>query len=68
MKKLNLYKVIPYLHEQSTNPNSPTSYARRQASVLTRNIALERACKANMDVLPQVDRIGGGYKGPSPRR
>ena len=46
MKKLNLYKVIPYKHEGSN------SYARRQSSVLTRDIAAERASKINLDILP----------------
>lgn len=61
MKKLNLYKVIPYQHTRTS------SYARRQHSVLTRNIAAERASKINLDILPQVDSIGVGFKGPSPR-
>ena len=43
------------------------SYARRQNSVLTRNIAAERAAKINLDILPQVDSVGVGFKGPSPR-
>ena len=46
MKKLNLYKVIPYKHE------GINSYARRQNSVLTRDIAAERASKINLDILP----------------
>ena len=60
MKKINLYKVLP--------KHKFNSYARKQGSVFTRNIADERALKINLDVLPQVGFGGVGYKGPSPTK